>query len=165
MQNTHEIKRHIDAVSQTRKITNAMELISAARLKKILNHIAYNDFYLDKVQAAMKDILISPHHVDHPYLQTGIGKKRLYIVIAGDKGMVGSYNSNILNFAYEEISACDNFLLITIGIVADEFFRSKGITPDLQMAGLSQNPSLYNARELVQTPVTLQRQRVSTNSY
>lgn len=156
MQNTHEIKRHIDAVRQTRKITGAMELISSARLKKILKHMEYNGVYLSRVQSAMKDILTSPHPVEHPYLKTGTGKKRLYIVIAGDKGMVGSYNSAILHFAYDEIQKCrESCMLFTIGIVAGDFFRSKGLPPDFEMPGLSQNPSLYNARQLMETVVDL----------
>lgn len=166
MQNPHEIKRHIDAVQQTRKITGAMELISSARFKKILKHIAYNDVYLSRVQSAMKDILISPHPVDHPYLNTGTGKKRLYIVIAGDKGMVGSYNSAILQFAYEEIRQCrEECVLITIGIVANTFFKSKGMPPDIEMPGLSQNPSLHNARQLMETVVDLYDRHEARSAY
>lgn len=156
MQNTHEIKRHIATVQQTRKITDAMELISSARLKKVLSRMEYNNLYLSRVQSAMKDILISPHPVEHPYLNTGTGKKRLYIVIASDKGMVGSYNSAILNFAYEEIRKCgESCMLFTIGIVAGNFFRSHGLPPDCEMPGLSQDPSLYNARQLTERIVDL----------
>ena len=150
MQNTNEIRHHIGAVEQTRKITNAMELISTARLKKVLNNIYYNNEYLSRVQSAMKDVLLSPHPVDHPYLNVRAGKKRLYIVIAGDKGMVGSYNDDILEFAYNEISGCrGGVILMTIGMVANEFFRANGIVPDREIAGLSQNPSLYNAQHLM----------------
>lgn len=166
MQNTHEIKRHIDAVQQTRKITGAMELVSSARLKKILKHIEYNSVYLSRVQSAMKDILTSPHPVDHPYLNIGTGKKRLYIVIAGDKGMVGAYNSTILHFAYEEIRQCNEAcVLITIGLVAGDFFRAKGMPPDFEMPGLSQNPSLYNARQLMQTVVDLYDRHEARSAY
>lgn len=166
MQSTHEIKRHIDAVQQTRKITGAMELISSARLKKILKHMEYNRVYLERVQSTMKDILTSPHPVDHVYLNTGTGKKRLYIVIAGDKGMVGAYNSAILHFAYEEILNChEDCVLITIGIVATDFFRSKGMPPDFEMPGLSQNPSLYNARQLMSTVVDLYDRHEARSAY
>ncbi len=150
MQNTNEIRRHIHAVGQTRKITNAMELISKVRLQKAMKHIYYNSEYLRRVQSAMKDILLSPHAVEHKYLQTHLGKNRLYIVIAGDKGMVGSYNSDILNFAYSEIAPQNDVMLATIGLEADNFFRNKGIVPDIEIPGLSQDPSLYNARTLME---------------
>ena len=132
-----------------------MELISSARLQKAMKHIYYNNEYLKRVQSAMKYILLSPHSVDHKYLKTSVGKNRLYIVIAGDKGMVGSYNSDVLNFAYNEISPNDDIMLATIGIEANNFFRNKGITPNIEIPGLSQDPSLYNARALMEDIIEL----------
>ncbi len=155
MQNTNEIKHHMNAVSQTRKITNAMELISSVRLQKTMKHIYYNNEYLSRVQSAMKDILISPHPVEHIYLKKGIGKRRLYIVIAGDKGMVGSYNSDVLNFACKKIMPLDDPMVATIGLVSSDYFRAKGIEPEIEIPGLSQDPSLYNARALMEKIVAL----------
>ncbi|PWM45586.1 MAG: ATP synthase F1 subunit gamma [Clostridiales bacterium] len=149
MQNTNEIRRHITAVQQTRKITNAMKLVSTARIKKAMQNLTYNNLYFERVQSAMKDILLSPHPVDHPYLSLSWGKKRAYIVISGDKGMVGDHNAKLLDFAYSEISAAGDVILITIGIVGSEYFKKKGMKPDIEIAGVSQNPSLDNARNLV----------------
>lgn len=153
MQSTNEIKHHIDSVEKTRKITNAMNLISSARVKKAMQHIEYNNRYSERVRTAMKDILVSPHPVEHPYLNRQETGKRAYFVIAGDKGMVGSYNSEILNFAYKEISGCEDYILVTIGMVAEEFFRKKGIEPSITVPGLSQDPSLFNARQMVGTMI------------
>lgn len=155
MQNTNEIKYHMSAVAETRKITSAMNLISSARLQKVMKHIYYNNEYLSRVQSSMKHMLSSPRPVDHSYLKTGVGKRRLYIVVAGDKGMVGSYNSDVLNFALKETEPFDDIMLATIGLVAGDFFRSKGIKPDIEIPGLSQNPTLYNARELMREIVDL----------
>lgn len=150
MQNTNEIRRHINAVRQTRKITNAMKLVSTARIKKAMQNLKYNNFYFERVQSAMKDILLSPHPVDHPYLSLGRGKKRAYIVISGDKGMVGDYNAKLLDFARTEIlNTGEKVILITIGITASEYFKKNGLAPDIEISGVSQNPSLDNARNLV----------------
>ncbi|MCR4614704.1 MAG: ATP synthase F1 subunit gamma [Clostridiales bacterium] len=147
MQSANEIKHHIGAVEQTRKITNAMDLISSARMKKVMHHIDYNKIYFSRVQSAMKDILMSPHPVDHPYLRKRKNGKKLYIVVAGDKGMAGSYNSEILEFAYEEIKKQKDPSVITIGLMAGEFFKAKGIHIMKEIFGMSQDPSLYNARK------------------
>ncbi len=72
MQNTNEIRAHIAAVKQTRKITNAMHLVASSRLKKVMSHIEYNNAYFSRVQATMKDILQSSESVTHQYL-TGRG--------------------------------------------------------------------------------------------
>ena len=156
MQNTNEIRRHIAAVAETRKITGAMELVSSARLKQAMRHIQYNNEYLARVQATMKDILLSPHEVDHPYLRTGLAGKRLYIVVAADKGMVGSYNSDVLNYAMTELEHDEgDYMLATIGLVTGEYFRRRGIEPDMELPGLSQDPSLVNARHLANDVLAL----------
>jgi ATP synthase F1 gamma subunit len=130
MQSVSEIRHHIQAVGETRKITNAMELVSSARMQKFSQYIPYNTHYFQRLQSAMKDILDSAAGVSHPYLQHRRGTRRAYIVIAGDKGLAGGYNAAILNFALEEFKGHTVDRLITVGLVADNFFRKKGITPD-----------------------------------
>ena len=149
MESVSEIRHHIDAVSQTRKITSAMQMVSSARMKKFTRHIPYNNAYYLKLQTTMKDILESSQEVDHPYLRTHRGHRRAYIVIAGDKEMAGSYNHNILNKAYEEIQKQkSDFYIVTVGMIATQFFRKRGIEPEYEVAGTAQDPSLYNATQL-----------------
>ncbi len=148
MQSVSEIRHHIQAVGETRKITNAMELVSSARMQKFSQYIPYNTHYFQRLQSAMKDILDSAAGVSHPYLQHRRGTRRAYIVIAGDKGLAGGYNAAILNFALEEFKGHTVDRLITVGLVADNFFRKKGITPDDSTVGIAQNPTLFNAQRL-----------------
>ena len=144
-----EIKQRIESVQQTRKITNAMQMVSSARMRKFAVHIPYNNAYFLRLQSAMKDILESSQGVDHPYLRTHRGHRRAYIVVAGDKEMAGSYNLNILNMAYEEISKqTSDYYVVTVGMIATQFFRKRGIEPEYEVAGIAQDPSLYNATQL-----------------
>ena len=151
MQNANEIRAHIAAVRQTRKITNAMHLVASSRLKKVMSHIEYNNAYFSRVQATMKDILQSSESVTHEYLTGRGGERRTYIVVAGDKGLAGAYNANVLNLAYETISQRKEkkeTYLLTVGLVATEFFRARGMQPDIETNGAVQDPSLSNARKL-----------------
>ena len=152
MKNPNEIRHHIGAVDQTRKITNAMQLVATARAKKVLPKMEYNRAFLRQVQAVMKDLLLSPHLDDHPYLTWKAHQKRTYIVISADKGMAGSYNSAALGLAWNEISKhCEHredIHLINVGMMGDAFFRARGMNPDLQYGGVTQDPSLYNARQI-----------------
>ena len=87
--------------------------------------------------------------MDHPYLRTHRGHRRAYIVIAGDKEMAGSYNHNILNMAYQEIQKQkSDYYIVTVGMIATQFFRKRGIEPEYEVAGTAQDPSLYNATQL-----------------
>ncbi len=150
MQNMNEIKQHIRAIEQTRKITNAMHLVPSSRMKRVMPHVEYNRTYFDRVQAAMRDIVTSSEGFDHPYLRDRGDKNVTYIVISGDKGMAGAYNANILNFAWEHMQKHENRHLITLGVTASQYFKKKGVLPDIEIFGASQDPSLYRARHMAQ---------------
>ena len=159
MPKPNEIRHHIGAVEQTRKITNAMQLVATARAKKVIPKMEYNEIFLQQVQATMKDLLLSPHLGDHPYLVWKSHQKRTYIVISADKGMAGGYNSAVLGLAWKEISAKvparEDLRLISVGMMGDAFFRARGMTPDRQLGGVTQDPSLYNARQLAREVMEL----------
>lgn len=149
MLNQNEIRRHINAIEETKKITNAMQLVSTSRLKRVMTHIEYNHRYFMRVQATMNSILTMSGGVKHPYLDGRDSKRRTYIVVAGDKGMAGAYNSNVLELALKQIEEDkEEVSLITVGLVASEFFNNHGIVPDIQVTGTIQNPTLDRAREL-----------------
>jgi F-type H+-transporting ATPase subunit gamma len=149
MQKANEIRQHIGADEEIRKITNAMYLVSTSRLRRVLQHIAYNNKMFQKIQVVMKDLLEHTENVSHPYLTKRSGNRCTYIVIAGDKGLAGSYNSDVLNLAmsYMEEHGKQRSL-ISVGLVAGEFFRSHGIDPDIEVLGTIQDPTLSNARKI-----------------
>lgn len=151
MQNLNEIRRHVDAIEQTKKITNAMQLVSSSRMKRVMQQVEYNRTYGAHVKNAMAHILTSSRGITHPYLQPREKiKNTTYIVISGDKGMVGAYNNDVLKLAKSEMEKKEAYNLITVGITASRFFEKQGITPDIQIIGVSQDPSLYHARHIVQ---------------
>ncbi len=152
MESISEIRHHIGAVEQTKKITNAMEKVSSARMKKFADRIPYNMEYFQRMQTIMKDILLSSGEIKHPYLVEHPGPRRTFLVIAGDKGMAGSYNANVLNMAYEAISKCEDYHLITVGVIATAYFRKKGIEPEFEAVGIAQDPSVRSATQLA-TPL------------
>ncbi len=150
MHNLNEIRQHIRAVSQTRKITNAMYLLSTARMRRAMQHADYNHEYFTRVRTSMRDILARSENITHPYLVENPGERAAFIVIAGDKGLCGGYNENVLNLAYERMRRYKNCFLATIGIVATQYFVKKGITPDREYLGVAQNPTLTDARRIVE---------------
>ncbi|MDR1464998.1 MAG: ATP synthase F1 subunit gamma [Oscillospiraceae bacterium] len=150
MQKANEIRHHINAVAETRKITNAMQLVASARIKRVIHKMEYNQTFLTQVQSVMKDMLLSPHLQSHPYLEKRPHPRRTYLVITGDKGMAGGYNLSVLQLAQSELARNKNseITLITVGMMGDEFFRIRGRTPDVRYGGVTQDPSLHNARKI-----------------
>jgi len=148
MQKANEIREHISAIEQTRKITGAMEMISSNRMRQVMGHIEHNRKYFTSIRRTIKEILASSQDVSHPFLQERDRHHCTYVVISGDKGFCGAHNSNILNFALERIKEHPNSGLITLGHTAEPFFRSHNITPDICMLGIVQDPTLERAREV-----------------
>ena len=67
MQKANEIRHRISANEEIRKITNAMYLVSTSRLRRVLQHIEYNNKAFRKIQTSMKDLLERMDDVAHPY--------------------------------------------------------------------------------------------------
>jgi len=150
-----EIRHHIAAVEQTKKITGAMEMVSSNRMKRVMGHIEQNHLYFERVQRMMKEVLQTSKDVSHPYLNERPGGNCCFIVIAGDKGLCGSYNSAVLHMALEKIGERPNHYIVTIGNVAEEFFMSRNMPPDVTLQGIAQDPTLTRARALVREVMRL----------
>jgi len=148
MQKANEIREHISAIEQTRKITGAMEMIASNRMRQVMGHIEHNRTYFTYIRRTMKEILLSSQDVSHPFLIPREGKHRTYVVISSDKGFCGAHNSNVLNFALKRIHDNPGSGLITLGHTAESFFRTHGLEPDITMLGIVQDPTLTRAREL-----------------
>jgi len=155
MPKANEIREHISAVEQTKKITGAMEMISSNRMKQVMGHIEHNRRYFAYIRRTMKEILSSSRNVSHPFLTEREQPHRTYVVISGDKGFCGAHNSAVLNFALERIRAGSGSGLITLGHTAESFFHSRGLTPDICLLGIVQDPTLTRAREVARELTSL----------
>ena len=155
MQRPNEIRHHIAAIEQTRKITGAMEMISSNRMRQVMSHIEHNRRYFFYMRRTMKEILTSSQGVSHPFLIERERQQCTYVVIAGDKSLCGSHNSAVLNFAMGHLRANPGSSLITLGHTAEAFFHSRGMTPDINFLGIVQDPTLTRAREVARELTTL----------
>ena len=123
---TKEIKNRIRSMESTRQITKAMEMVAASKLRRAQAQVLSSRPYFETLYSAINDIVDSNRDFSSPYLVSRPVKKSLYIVIAGDRGLAGGYNSNILKLAYSEMEGKDA-LVLPIGKKAVEFFRSRGV--------------------------------------
>lgn len=159
-----DIKRRIAGIRQTRQITKAMYLISSVKLRKALNRQEQNATYIQKVRSTIKDILLHTGDVNHPFLRKGTGGERTaFIVIAGDKGLAGAYNHNVLNTALKLITAAKDRYIFTVGHVATQFFNRRGYMVDIEFLHTAQDPQLFNARQICDALVDLYQQNMIDN--
>ncbi len=151
MSSIAEIRHHIKAIGETAKITRAMHLISSAKMKKALQAHDQTVQYYDLVRSNMRFIIDNmPEDFRSDFFRAN-GRRACYLVIAGDKGLCGGYNHDILKLAYQIVT--DNSRhqctrLITFGHMATDFFRRKRVTVDASYLTAVQNPTLDQARLL-----------------
>jgi len=165
MQKANEIREHITAIEQTRKITGAMEMISSNRMRQVMGHIEHNRRYFTYIRRAMKEILTSSQDISHPFIMEHKRNHRTYVVFSGDKGFCGAHNSTVLHFALERYNSKPGSGLITLGRSADSFFQSHGITPDVCYHGIVQDPTLHRAREVADVLTDLFESKLTDEIY
>ncbi len=121
---TKEIKTRIRSMESTKQITKAMEMVAASKLRRAQARVINSRPYFEILYDAAREISSGSRDFSSPYLVGRETKRRLYIVIAGDRGLAGGYNSNILKLVQEQASKED--LILPVGKKAVDFFKSKG---------------------------------------
>ena len=151
MRNFSEIKHRIKSVSDTRKITGAMEMISVAKMRKAVKSYESNKAYFSALRKVISDIAARSKNVAHKALCASSGKNTAYIVVASDKGLAGSFNHDILAHAEKVVSGKDNARLFAIGHVCAEYFKSRDFIVDDTFVDASYDPSIMRAAEIGET--------------
>ena len=123
---TKEIKNRIRSMESTKQITKAMEMVAASKLRRAQAQVLNSRPYFEILYATINDIVNSNRDFSSVYLTARPVKKRAYVVIAGDRGLAGGYNSNILKLVYEQMGSGDAVVL-PIGKKAVDFFRSRKV--------------------------------------
>lgn len=95
MANIKELKKKIKSTKSTSKITQAMKLVSAAKLAKAQNNILNSRPYARELESTIKVISALVQDYDHEYLHEKENNKAVLLVISSDKGLCGSYNSQL----------------------------------------------------------------------
>jgi F-type H+-transporting ATPase subunit gamma len=151
MAGMREIKMRIKSIKDTRQITKAMKLISAAKLKKARQQLEQTRPFFEKVNETIADILSHSASIDSPYFDLRHQKearKKAYLIISGDKTLAGGYNHNLLKFAKEKINGDKEALLFVAGQIGrGNFIREKyNVCRDFLFP--VQNVTVYRAREI-----------------
>ncbi len=150
-----EIRDRINSVNDTRKITNAMYLISSTKLRKAKKMLTDTEPFFFSTQAMISRIVRHlPQGVENIFLETRLDipekdRRKGYIVFTDDKGLAGAYNHNVIKLAEEHIqNDGDNWKLFVIGEVGRFHFLSKSMPIEESFMFTSQNPTLHRARKI-----------------
>ncbi|MBR4972442.1 MAG: ATP synthase F1 subunit gamma [Oscillospiraceae bacterium] len=119
-----EIKNRIRSMQSTRQITKAMEMVAASKLRRAQTEVLASRPYFETLYATVNEIVDANRDFSSVYLTARPVKKIAWIVIAGDRGLAGGYNSNVLKLAWSEMNGKE-VAVLPIGKKAADFFRSR----------------------------------------
>lgn len=158
MANIREIQDRIKSINDTKKITNAMYLISSSKLKRAKKSLSDTEPYFFALQSSIAKILehTDSTQVRQKYFEEGMTKpeaerKKAYIVVTADKGLAGAYNHNVIKIAEKEIEKHPNSKIYIIGQVGMHYFEHRNVEFSHSFKYTIQNPTLSRARSIAET--------------
>ncbi len=107
MPSLQSYRRKIAAVKNTQKITKAMKMVAAAKLKRAQERILAARPYAHKLRSVLADLSQRVNRASHPLLQKRTGRQIEVLVVTSDRGLCGAFNANILRKALEFIRAVE----------------------------------------------------------
>lgn len=152
MASLNDLQNRMKSVRDTRKITNAMYLISSAKMRRARRDMEASRPHFYASQAVIGDILRNLPEIVHPCIGDTLEAPRPgktgYIVITGDKGLAGAYNHNVLRLMSELDKNPAQSVIYTIGEVGLHSAQSMGYPVDIEMHYPAQDPNISRARDL-----------------
>lgn len=121
-----EIKSRISAVGNTQKITKAMKMVAAAKLRRAQERITMARPYANKINELLNHLVDAASEVVNPLMEERSGNNHVVVVISSDRGLAGSFNSNLLKFASTYINELGkDTMVMAVGKKANDFFKTR----------------------------------------
>jgi F-type H+-transporting ATPase subunit gamma len=150
MPTLRDIQRRIRSVQSTQKITRAMKLVAAAKLRRAQERILAARPYANKMAELLGNLVSGADENGHPLLEQREGPRRQIVIITADRGLAGAFNSSIIRRAVELIreSSTAELTLVVVGRKARDFFRRRPHTIKRDMIGFWDRLAYSHACEL-----------------
>ena len=144
------IRTRIKSVGSTQKITRAMKMVAAARLRRSQQAVEQSRPYSKKVEEILNSLLPSVPPNLHPFLEGREVKKRLLVVFSSDRGLCGSFNANLLRQADREMKSEISTTSFVIGRKGAAFSTRRGWSLFKKVEGFWSSFSYLRSAEVVE---------------
>lgn len=151
MATTRDIRRRIRSTASTQKITKAMQMVSAAKLRKVQERVVMSRPYSMKLQEVLARMVAQAGpEVSHPLLEQRPKNRSAFVVVTGDRGLCGGYNANVIRLAEESVKSASTpeVVLITVGRKGRDYFERRRYNILREYLDLGDNPSFSQAKAL-----------------
>lgn len=141
-----EIRTQITSIKNTQKITSAMEMVAASKMRKAQDRMQLGKPYAQRIRAVVGHIANAAPEYQHLYMQEREVKRVGYILVSTDRGLCGGLNINLFKAALKSMKTwADQGIgidICTVGAKAQAFFKSYGGNVVAGVRDLGEEPSL-----------------------
>jgi F-type H+-transporting ATPase subunit gamma len=156
-----EIRRRIKSVKSTAQITKAMELVAASKMRRAQERVLASRPYAEKMHSVLGDLSVNAASTGaalHPLLERNTVGKVCLVLLTSDRGLCGSFNSNMIRFAMDFVvrhrDAGDDVALITVGRRGRDFMLRYGVPMIGEFTGLTDRPTILDIAPVVRLLIT-----------
>jgi len=146
MATTREIRKRIKSIKSTAKITKAMELVAASKLRKVETRTISARSYEKELSLLVLKLLALDKKISHPFLNPRPAGKTLLVVFTSNRGLAGAYNLNVIKAVLEENEKEKAIAIIAIGKKGENFFIKAGLELKAVFHNLPTLPTMYDVR-------------------
>ena len=144
MAGAKEIRTKISSIKSTQKITSAMEMVAASKMRRAQDRMEASRPYAEKMREVIGHVAMANPEYRHPFMQAREAKKIGYIIISSDRGLCGGLNTNLFRKLVKEIvverEAGNDVSYCLVGTKALGFFRRVGGNVRAQVTHLGDAP-------------------------
>ncbi len=152
-----DLRRRVRAVKNTQQITKAMKMVAASKLRRAQERIMNARPYAVQMQRVLGGLAGRVDSTIHPLLITRertAGSRTLVIVVTGDKGLCGSFNTNVIKAgATYVVGSTDKCVLGLVGRKGRDFFGRRGYPIQFDQSGIFQKLRFDDARTVAQLAI------------
>lgn len=150
MATLRDIRRRIRSVESTKKITRAMKLVAAAKMRRAQERLLAARPYAGKMSELLGNLVGASEEAAHPLLERREGTRRQVVVIAADRGLAGAFNANVLrqSLALVRESEPTDVTLVVVGRKARDFYRRRQWAISQELVGFWDRLQFGHAADL-----------------
>jgi F-type H+-transporting ATPase subunit gamma len=146
MASAKEIRNKIGSVKSTQKITKAMEMVAASKMRRSQDAMEASRPYAETIRKVIGHVANANLEYRHPYLDEREAKRVGYIIISTDRGLCGGLNINLFKKSMHDMKSwSDKGVEVDVAVIgskATAFFNGSGAKVSAQVSGLGDNPAL-----------------------
>jgi F-type H+-transporting ATPase subunit gamma len=152
-----DIRRRVRAVKSTQQITKAMKMVSSSKLRRAQERIVRSRPYAQEMLRVFNNLATRTESTSHPLLNDDpLAARTLLVVITADRGLCGSFNTNVIKGAAQFVTEHPStpgreIALALVGRKGRDFFMRRGFDVKYEEVGLFQNPKWSHAQAIAST--------------